>query len=133
MLTLLNSKKEKESSVDKSRSFYIFLPDQWVKMERRPMKIDVAKLQPMTGYVLVEPAEKETVTSSGIVLPTDSAAEKPQYGKVLAIGEAGKDDPKLNFKKGDIVVYKKWGGNDVKIDDISYQFLKFEDILAKVA
>ncbi|MBQ6436445.1 co-chaperone GroES [bacterium] len=96
------------------------------------MKIDVKKLKPMCGYVLVEPTEKETVTSSGIVLPTESN-EKPQSGKILAIGAAGKDDPKLEAKVGDTVLYKKWGGNDVKIDDVEYQFLKYEDILAKVA
>jgi len=107
------------------------------------MKLDVKKLQPMAGYVLVEPAEKETVTSSGIVLPTDASAEKPQYGKVLAIGAACpcedcdckdcKCHASLEAKVGDTVIYKKWGGNDVKIDDVTYQFLKFEDILAKVA
>lgn len=96
------------------------------------MKIEVTKLQPLTGYVLIEPAEQESVTSSGIVLPVE-AAEKPHYGKILAIGEAGKDDPKLTVKKGDTVVYKKWGGNDLKIGDVTYQILKYEDILAKVA
>ena len=97
------------------------------------MKIDVTKLQPMVGYAIVEPAEKETVTSSGIVLPVDASGEKPCYGKVLAVGEVGKDDPKPNFKKGDNVVYKKWGGNELKLDDVAYQILKIEDILAKVA
>ena len=96
------------------------------------MKIDVSKLKPMAGYVLVEPTEKESVTASGIVVPTDTS-EKPQSGKILAIGAPDKDDVKLDAKVGDIVIYKKWGGNDVKIDDIEYQFLKFEDILAKLA
>jgi chaperonin GroES len=107
------------------------------------MKINVSKLKPMAGYVLVEPAEKETVTSSGIVLPTEQT-EKPQYGKILAIGEgkAKSDDCKcggsevsakdLGLKVGDVVIYKKWGGNDVKIDDNEYQFLKVEDVLAKL-
>ena len=105
------------------------------------MKIDVAKLKPMAGYVLVEPTEKDAVTSSGILLPTDTT-EKPQTGKILAIGPACpckdcqcKDcdcQGSLDAKVGDIVVYKKWGGNDVKIDDTEYQFLKFEDVLAKL-
>jgi chaperonin GroES len=95
------------------------------------MQIAVSKLKPMVGYVLVEPAEKDAVTASGIVLPVDQA-EKPQYGKVLAIGAKGKDDVELGLKVGDQVVYKKWGGNEVKIDDTEYQFLKYEDILAKI-
>jgi chaperonin GroES len=107
------------------------------------MKIQVSKIQPLAGYVLVEPAEKDSITASGIVLPMDNA-EKPQYGKVLAIGEGktkgdckcddcGKSAKDLGLKVGDTVIYKKWGGNDVKIDDTEYQFLKVEDILAKLA
>ncbi len=108
-------------------------------------KISVKKLQPLAGYVLVEPAEKESQTASGIILPTESG-DKPQYGKVLALGKAvchcreegcGQDCScgcqDIELKVGDQVVYKKWGGNDVKIDEIEYQFLKYEDILAKIA
>lgn len=89
-------------------------------------------LKPTAGYLLIAPLEKETKTASGIYLP-DSAGEKPQKGKIIAIG--GKiyqeghqvDSPaKLN----DIVFYKKWGGNEVKIDNKEYLFVKFEDILA---
>jgi chaperonin GroES len=94
------------------------------------MQIAVSKLKPMTGYVLVEPAEKDAITKSGIVLPIDQS-EKPQYGKVLAVGAKGKDDANLDLKTGDQVVYKKWGGNEVKIGETEYQFLKYEDILAK--
>lgn len=109
------------------------------------MKISVKKLQPAKGYVLVEPAAKETQTASGIILPSNET-EKPQYGTILALGEpecacsdkdchCGKDCTcaKIDIKVGDQVVYKKWGGNDVKIDDVEYQFLKYEDILAKIA
>lgn len=103
-------------------------------------KIDVAKLKPMAGYVLVEPTEKEDVTKSGIFLPTDDK-EKPQTGTILAIGAANCDGGacehchcgELDAKVGDQVVYKRWGGNEVKIGDVEYQFLKFEDILAKIA
>jgi len=101
-------------------------------------KMDVKKLQPTPGYVLVKPAEKENEvkTSSGIILST-SNEDKPQYGKVLAIGasvwESGVKEVKAPVKVGDKVVYKKWGGNDVKIDDTEYQFLKFEDILATIS
>lgn len=81
-------------------------------------------LQPTAGYLLIEPLEKEIKTASGIYLP-DNAGEKPQKGKVLAIG------PKTSpVKIGDVVFYKKWGGNEVKIDNKEYLFVKFEDILA---
>lgn len=91
------------------------------------------KLTPCAGYLLIEPLVAETKTASGIYLP-DTASEKPQKGKVLAIGEneiteSGKVI-KAPAKKGDFVIYKKWGGNEVKIDGIEYLFAKFEDILA---
>ncbi len=93
----------------------------------------VANLQPAPGYVLVEPLEIEQKTASGIYLP-DSHDEKPQEGKVLAVGplwvtEQGAKIP-APCKKGQTVIYKKWGGNEVKLDKTEYQFLKFEDILA---
>ena len=95
--------------------------------------VNVKKLQPTAGYVLVKPAEKETQTASGIIL-SNSSDEKPQYGEVLAIGapvwESGVKEIKAPVKVGDRVVYKKWGGNEVELDEIEYQFLKFEDILA---
>lgn len=115
--------------------------------------LSISQLRPMPGFVLVEPAQSEKKTASGIIL-TETNEEKPQYGKVLAFGElicredtccadqvsdsccsenkkSGKPcDMKL--KKNDQVVYKKWGGNDVMIDDVEYQFLKYEDILAVV-
>ena len=95
-------------------------------------KLDVKKLKPTAGYILVKPAEKEKQTASGIILAVDDS-EKPQYGEVLAVGASIFDDGqeiKAHATVGDQVVYKKWGGNDVTIDDIEYQFLKFEDILA---
>jgi chaperonin GroES len=94
--------------------------------------ISVSQLQPLAGYVLVQPATSQKQTSSGIYLP-DSHDEKPQNGTVLAVGPAGMEDGQkveCPVKKGDHVIYKKWGGNDVKIADVEYQFLKFEDILA---
>ncbi len=97
-------------------------------------KIKVSQLNPQPGYVLVEPAKQEKQTASGIYLPENSE-EKPQHGKVLSCGDAKYDDGTkivCPVKKGDQVMYKKWGGNDVKIDDVEYQFLKFEDILATI-
>lgn len=92
-------------------------------------------LKPTAGYVLI--AQEETVrkTSSGIVLP-ESHEEKPSKGKVLAVGPSSccdDDDCKCGespCKVGDVVIYKKWGGNEYKVDDKEYLFVKFEDILA---
>ncbi len=90
-------------------------------------------LIPTAGYVLIEPLDKEVKTSSGIYLP-DNASEKPQKGKVLAVGGAEITEKGIKrnspVKTGDKVIYKKWGGNEVKIGNIEYLFVKFEDILA---
>jgi chaperonin GroES len=90
-------------------------------------------LKPTAGYVLIKPAEAVRKTASGIVLP-DSHDEKPQKGEVVAVGpdeirESGKKR-KAPCQKGNTVVYKKWGGNEYKIGDIEYLFIKFEDIMA---
>ncbi len=96
----------------------------------KPKKI---KLQPAPGYVLVKPEEVEKKTASGIVLP-DTHEEKPQKGKVISIGPDEITDSgqkrKAPCQKGDTVVYKKWGGNELEINGIEYLFLRFEDILA---
>lgn len=94
-----------------------------------------SNLQPMPGYVFVAPAEAQKQTESGLYLP-DSHEEKPQQGTVLAVGSDWVTEHgatiKSPVKVGDAVIYKKWGGNEVKIGNIEYQFLKFEDILAVV-
>jgi len=94
-------------------------------------------LKPTAGYLLIEPLEKEVKTASGIYLP-DTAGEKPQKGKVLAMGPEVCSDQKCGeckcdaspCKVGDTVIYKKWGGNEVKVGNIEYLFVKFEDVLA---
>ncbi len=97
-------------------------------------QMSISQLQPLAGYVLVEPTEPEKKTSSGIILSTNDS-EKPQHGTVLAVGssvfESGVEI-KPSVKIGDKVIYKKWGGNDVMINEVEYQFLKFDDILATV-
>jgi chaperonin GroES len=90
-------------------------------------------LKPTAGYLLIEPLEKEVKTTSGIYLP-DSAGEKPQKGKVLGVGASETTDSgkirKSPVKTGDVVIYKKWGGNEVKIESKEYLLVKFEDVLA---
>ena len=91
------------------------------------------RINPAAGYVLIEPVEATRKTDSGIYLP-ETSEEKPQKGKVLAVGvdeitESGKIR-KSPVRVGDIVIYKKWGGSEVKVDGKEYLFSKFEDILA---
>lgn len=91
-------------------------------------------LKPLAGYVLIEPAPKETKTASGILIP-DSSEEKPQEGKVLAVGDSVFDHGKevtCPVKVGDKVVYKKWGGNEVKVEGKDMLIVKFEDLMAVV-
>jgi len=91
-------------------------------------------IQPTPGYVLIEPEEAQPKTDSGIYLPDSASSEKPMKGKVLAVGDdevldSGKTR-KSPVKIGDIVIYKKWGGSEVKINNKEYLFAKFDDILA---
>lgn len=93
------------------------------------------KVTPLFDNVLIEPLEAESKTASGIILP-DTAKEKPQMGKVIAVGK-GKVGPKgdthpMVVKVGDTVMYKKWGGNEVKVDGRDMMLVGQEDILAVV-
>jgi chaperonin GroES len=92
------------------------------------------KLKPLADRVVVKPIERETVSKGGIVLP-DTAKEKPQEGKVVAVGEGRlSDDGKrlpMDVKVGDIVIYAKYGGTEIKINDEELVILRESDILAK--
>lgn len=90
----------------------------------------VNKLQPTQGYILLEPVSSQKKTAAGIYLP-DSHDEKPQQAKVLNVGPDSAKR-KAPCKKGDLVIYKKWGGDEVKLGlgEKEYLFVKFEDILA---
>lgn len=92
-------------------------------------------LKPLGDRLIVEPIEAEEVTASGIVLP-ETAKEKPQQGKVLAIGPGRRDEDgeriEMDVKKDDTVLYAKYAGTEVKIDDKKYLILKESDILAIV-
>ena len=92
------------------------------------------KLQPLADRLVVKPIEREEVTKGGIVLP-DTVKEKPQEGKVLAVGpgrrsEEGKAIP-MDIKVGDIVLYAKYGGTEIKVDDEELMILRESDVLAK--
>ncbi len=90
-------------------------------------------LQPLGDRVVVQSIEAEQVTASGIVLP-DTAAEKPQRGKVLAVGAGRFEDGQrvpLLVAEGDEVIYSKYGGTEVKVDGQDLLILRESDILAK--
>jgi chaperonin GroES len=96
--------------------------------------LKVSQIQPLAGYVLVKPAEPTKKTASGIYL-AENSEEKPIHGTVIAVGADTTIDGvevKSPVKKKDMVLYKKWGGNEITLDDIEYQILKFEDILATI-
>ena len=92
------------------------------------------KLQPLADRLVVKPIEREDITKGGIFLP-DTAKEKPQEGKVLAVGPGRlADDGKRivpDVKVGDIVIYAKYGGTEIKVDDEELMILRESDILAK--
>ena len=93
-----------------------------------------AKLRPLADRLVVKPIEREEVTKGGIVLP-DTAKERPQEGKVIAVGPGRlSEDGKriaMEVKVGDRVIYAKYGGTEIKIDDEELVILRESDILAK--
>ena len=94
------------------------------------------KLRPLADRVLIKPVEREEMTKSGIVLP-DTAKEKPQEGIIEAVGKGRFNDRtgeriKLDVEVGDRVMYAKYAGSEVKIDDVDYLILSEKDILAVV-
>lgn len=93
------------------------------------------KVKPLMGYVLVEPTSVETKTSSGIILP-ESAQEKPAMGTVISIGaDLMMGDGKIMacpVSIGDQVYFKKWGGDEIKINGHELKLVKFDDLIAIV-
>lgn len=91
-------------------------------------------LVPTAGHILIEPMEAARQTASGLYLPDSASGDKPQKGAVLAIGgDEVTDSGKLRkapCKVGDTIIYKKWGGSEVKLGGKEYLFAKFDDILA---
>ena len=105
----------------------------------------MAKLKPLAGYVLIEPLDEQETTASGLALP-EKAQEKPEKGKVLGVGhytdfDYGKtlsaQSPEelatfnidKNLKEGDIVVFHKWSGQDVREGNKEYKLVKFSDLM----
>jgi chaperonin GroES len=93
------------------------------------------KLKPLGDRLIVQALEEEETTASGLVLP-DTAKEKPQKGKVLAVGDGRLDDDgkriPLDVSKGDEVLYSKYGGTEIVVDGEDLLVLRESDVLAKV-
>ncbi|MCL2736096.1 MAG: co-chaperone GroES [Propionibacteriaceae bacterium] len=93
-------------------------------------------IKPLEDRVLVQPLEAEQTTASGLVIP-DTAKDKPQEGKVVATGPGRLDDDgkriPMDIADGDIVIFSKYGGTEVKYDGQEYLLLNARDILAKVS
>jgi chaperonin GroES len=91
------------------------------------------KLQPLADRLVVKPVAKEQVTKGGIFLP-DTAKEKPQEGEIVAVGPGRMTDEgkriAIEVKVGDRVIYTKYGGSEIKIDDVEMIILRESDILA---
>ena len=87
-------------------------------------------IKPLADRVVIEPLAAETQTASGLFIP-DSAQEKQQKGKVLAVG-AGKKDHEMTVKNGDTVLYGKYAGSELKMDGKEYVIMREDDILAIV-
>jgi chaperonin GroES len=93
------------------------------------------KFKPMGDRVLVKPIEQEEVKKGGIIIP-DSAKEKPQEGEIVALGTGKKDDNgkdiPFQVKKGDKVLFSKYGGTEVKVDDVDYLIMREDDVLGVI-
>jgi len=87
-------------------------------------------IKPLADRVLIEPLAAETKTASGIIIP-DTAKEKPQKGKVIAVGPGTKDE-KMTVKVGETVLYGKYSGTELKLEGDDYLMMRESDILAIV-
>jgi chaperonin GroES len=92
-------------------------------------------LKPLGDRVIVKPAEAEEQTASGLVIP-DTAQEKPQRGEVVAVGEGKRDDDgeriPVDVAVGDVIIFGKYGGQEIKIDGVEYKILEERDVIAIV-
>ena len=105
-------------------------------MSKTNTTFSAPKIQPLFGNVLIKPMEAETKTSGGIYLPETATKEKPSMGLIMAVG-AGNITPKGEVEKivvkvGQKVVYKKWGGNEIKVGNAEWVMVDQKDILAIV-
>jgi chaperonin GroES len=93
------------------------------------------KLKPLGNRVVIEPIEQEEITAGGIVLP-ETAKEKPQKGTVVAVGDGDRDDSgkriEMDVKEGDTVLFAKYAGTEIKVDNKKLLIMRETDLLAIV-
>ena len=92
------------------------------------------RIKPLSDHVLIEPIKGEEKTKAGILLPETAEREKPEQGRIVAVGQGKKDETgkyvPLEVKEGDRVLFTKYGHNEIKVDDKEYLIAREEDILA---
>jgi len=92
------------------------------------------QIKPISDHILIEPIKEEEKTKSGILLPDTAEKERPEQGKVIAVGPGKKDEQgklvPLEVKSGDKVLFTKYGPAEIKVEDKEYLIAKEEDILA---
>lgn len=92
------------------------------------------QIKPLADHIVIEPLQREEKTESGIILPDTAEKERPEQGKVIAVGAGRKTDEGRvvapEVKVGDVVLFTKYGPNEVKVGDKEYLIAKEEDILA---
>jgi chaperonin GroES len=95
----------------------------------------VSKMKPLSDRVIVKPLEQKEVKKGGIIIP-DTAKEKPMEGEVIAVGPGKVNDSgtrmAMDVKKGDKILYGKYSGTEVRIDDVEYLIMHVEDIMAVI-
>jgi len=124
----------------KGKIFYKLLTlNLYYKLLEKKAMAKKSNIKPLFDYVLVRPLEGETKTPSGIVLP-DTAKEKPQVGEVMAVGPGNSCDyykdkkcEGMVVKVGQKVLYKKWGGNEVKVGTEEWLLIEQKDVMAIVS
>ncbi len=92
------------------------------------------RIKPISDHILIEPIKEEEKTKTGILLPDTAEKERPEQGKIIAVGPGKKDKQgkfiSLEVKPGDRVLFAKYGPNEIKVEDKEYLIAKEEDILA---
>jgi len=92
------------------------------------------QIKPISDHILIEPIKEEEKTKTGILLPDSAEKERPEQGKVIAVGPGKKDESgkvvPLEVKPGDRVLFTKYGPTEIKVEDKDYLIAKEEDILA---
>ena len=106
----------------------VYAREEMHKCEIKTKNYRIMNIQPLADRVLIQPAEAEQKTASGIIIP-DTAKEKPQRGQVIAVGKGTKDH-EMTLKVGDHVLYGKYSGTEVEIDGVKYMIMKESDVYA---